>query len=165
MESNSSTLTRCPTAAEERCAVAAAKQGFAHHESKFFLTRLWFIISTSLLILLIVQAPSMASAAPSTLSSDLGRRDAKVQLYVYDLSHGMASQLSQSILGTQIHGIWHTSIVLHNQEWWFGQGISFTSPPGTTNHGRPLRVVDLGYTNRTVGEIKNFFQTFQKSYR
>jgi hypothetical protein len=31
-----------------------------------------------------------------------------VQLAVYDLSGGMASALSQSVLGQRIEGIWHT---------------------------------------------------------
>lgn len=35
-----------------------------------------------------------------------------VKLYVYELSNGMARAMSQSLLGTQIDGIWHTSIVV-----------------------------------------------------
>lgn len=30
----------------------------------------------------------------------------KVQLYVYDLSNGLASQLSRQLTGRQIDGIW-----------------------------------------------------------
>jgi hypothetical protein len=35
-----------------------------------------------------------------------------VQLLVYDLSRGMATMMSQSILGTRIDGIWHTGIIV-----------------------------------------------------
>ena len=31
----------------------------------------------------------------------------KVQLYVYDLSNGLAKQLSRSLTGRQIDGIWY----------------------------------------------------------
>ncbi|KAG8832841.1 hypothetical protein FRC17_000545 [Serendipita sp. 399] len=68
---------------------------------------------------------------------------ALVQLYVYDLSRGMASQLSQQLTGRHIEGVWHTSIVFHGKEYWYGQGIGF-SAPGQSQLGRPLRVVDLG---------------------
>lgn len=37
---------------------------------------------------------------------------APVKLYVYDLSNGMARAMSQSLLGTQIDAIYHTSIVV-----------------------------------------------------
>ena len=36
----------------------------------------------------------------------------KVQLYVYDLSRGLARQLSMGLLGKQIDAIYHTSIVV-----------------------------------------------------
>ncbi len=35
-----------------------------------------------------------------------------VQLFVYDLSNGLARAMSASLIGTQIEGIWHTSIVV-----------------------------------------------------
>jgi hypothetical protein len=34
----------------------------------------------------------------------------KVELAVYDLSNGMASAMSESILGKRIDGIWHTGV-------------------------------------------------------
>ncbi|KIM24661.1 hypothetical protein M408DRAFT_17525 [Serendipita vermifera MAFF 305830] len=66
-----------------------------------------------------------------------------VQLYVYDLSNGMAAQLSQQLTGRYIEGIWHTSIVFHGKEFWYGSGINY-SAPGQSHLGRPLRVVELG---------------------
>ncbi|PWN48675.1 DUF862-domain-containing protein [Violaceomyces palustris] len=79
-----------------------------------------------------------------------------VELYVYDLSGGMASQLSLALTGKQMDGIWHTSVVVLGSEYFFGQGISIARPPGTSHHGRPLRIHHLGYTGidpETLAEI------------
>ncbi|KAJ7071850.1 PPPDE putative peptidase domain-containing protein [Mycena belliarum] len=75
---------------------------------------------------------------------------APVKLYIYDLSNGLAKQLSAQLTGRQIDGIWHTSIVVeftpgHAQEVFYGQGIN-TTLPGRSHHGQPLQIVDLGDT-------------------
>ncbi|KAI9315991.1 PPPDE putative peptidase domain-containing protein [Dichotomocladium elegans] len=69
----------------------------------------------------------------------------KVKLYIYDLSKGLARQMSMSLTGKQIDGIWHTSVVVYHKEFFFGQGI-MTSVPGGSHHGQPLEVVDMGET-------------------
>ncbi|KAF3853237.1 hypothetical protein F7725_013925 [Dissostichus mawsoni] len=62
-----------------------------------------------------------------------------VKLYIYDMSRGMARQLSPLMLGRQLDGIWHTAIVIHGKEFFFvGEGINNCPPPGS--------VVDLGST-------------------
>eukprot|EP00210_Caulerpa_lentillifera_P006770 g6469.t1 len=71
---------------------------------------------------------------------------AKVYLYVYDLSGGLAASLSPSLLGKQIDGIWHTSIVVHGKEYYFGGGIS-VARPGTTVFGQPHQTIELGETH------------------
>ncbi|CAM0140013.1 hypothetical protein VKS41_007315 [Umbelopsis sp. WA50703] len=71
-----------------------------------------------------------------------------VKLYVYDLSQGMAKQMSLGLTGRQIDGIWHTSVVVFGQEYYYGQGI-MNSIPGTTPHGQPIQVVDMGETHLT----------------
>ncbi|CAO1617341.1 unnamed protein product [Jaminaea pallidilutea] len=68
-----------------------------------------------------------------------------VELYVYDLSHGLASQLSMGLLGRHFPGVWHTSIVVHSKEFFFGQGISITQPGGS-HHGQPVETINLGNT-------------------
>ncbi|EDU48868.1 thioredoxin [Pyrenophora tritici-repentis Pt-1C-BFP] len=45
-----------------------------------------------------------------------------VQLYVYDLSKGLARNMSMQFLGIQIDAVYHTSIVLDGIEYYFGQG-------------------------------------------
>ncbi|KAI0755121.1 PPPDE putative peptidase domain-containing protein [Daedaleopsis nitida] len=69
----------------------------------------------------------------------------KVQLYVYDLSNGLARQLSRQLTGRQIDGIWHTSVVVFGKEVFYGQGILITKP-GQSHHGTPLQVIDMGET-------------------
>ncbi|KAJ1017790.1 hypothetical protein NDA16_005107 [Ustilago loliicola] len=69
-----------------------------------------------------------------------------VKLYVYDLSRGMARQMSLPLTGRQIDGIWHTSIVAWDREYFFGQGISIVYP-GTSHHGAPFETFDLGTTS------------------
>lgn len=89
---------------------------------------------------------------------------APVKVYLYDLSQvrlrgeslpraltditkGMARMLSQNLLGTQLDGVWHTSVVVHGAEYYFGQGVLVARPPGSTVHGVPLEVIDLGETS------------------
>ncbi|KAF9651564.1 DUF862-domain-containing protein [Thelephora ganbajun] len=69
----------------------------------------------------------------------------RVQLYIYDLSNGLARQLSLSLTGKQIDGIWHTSVVVFGREVFYGQGIH-TAGPGASHHGQPLQVLDMGET-------------------
>ena len=79
-----------------------------------------------------------------------------VKLYVYDLSQGMASQLSQTFVGKQIDGIWHTAVVVYGQEYFFGSGGVCSCPPGATMMGSPLRVEDMGTTYIPPSTFKEY---------
>ncbi|XP_051968509.1 desumoylating isopeptidase 1b [Xyrauchen texanus] len=69
-----------------------------------------------------------------------------VKLYIYDISKGLARQLSPLMLGRQLEGIWHTSIVAYGEEFFFG-GVGISScHPGGTLLGMPDSIVDLGNT-------------------
>jgi thiol-disulfide isomerase/thioredoxin len=68
-----------------------------------------------------------------------------VKLYVYDLSNGMVRAMSTQLIGRQIDGIWHTSVVVFNKEIFYGRGIEMTTP-GQSHHGQPLQVIDMGET-------------------
>ncbi|CAN4093645.1 unnamed protein product [Withania somnifera] len=70
----------------------------------------------------------------------------KVSLNVYDLSQGLARQLSTTFLGKAIEGIWHTGVVVYGHEYYFGGGLQH-APAGTTPYGTPVQVVDLGVTH------------------
>jgi thiol-disulfide isomerase/thioredoxin len=79
-----------------------------------------------------------------------------VSLYVYDLSNGLAKSLSRQLTGRQFDAIYHTSIVVHGKEWYFGQGIFCSGTPGRTHFGSPIETIDLGKTSmdrETLDEI------------
>ncbi|KAL9645276.1 hypothetical protein ABK040_002476 [Willaertia magna] len=69
----------------------------------------------------------------------------RVELYVYDLSMGLAAMLSQQFTGKHFPGIWHTGIVIYNTEYFFGGGIQ-KLPKGQTPYGTPVRMIHLGDT-------------------
>eukprot|EP00605_Chrysophyceae_sp_TOSAG23-4_P001440 GSChrysophyteH1.ASY1.ANO1.1568.1 assembled CDS len=97
--------------------------------------------------------------------------DQDIHLAVYDLSRGMASQMSAAFLGERIEMIPHTGIRAFNREWYFGGGVQ-VSPIGSfeMNTGLyPVRVTRLGRTTKTEAELRSFlasvnFQWTAQSY-
>ncbi|XP_065875324.1 uncharacterized protein [Euphorbia lathyris] len=87
----------------------------------------------------------------------------KVILNVYDLSQGMARQLSTSFLGKAIEGIWHTGVVVYGNEYYFGGGIQH-DPAGRTPYGIPVKVVDLGITHVTQDVFETYLQEISPRY-
>uniref|UniRef100_A0A3B3XS37 palmitoyl-protein hydrolase n=1 Tax=Poecilia mexicana TaxID=48701 RepID=A0A3B3XS37_9TELE len=89
-----------------------------------------------------------------------------VQLYIYDLSRGMARSLSPIMLGKQLDGIWHTAIVAYGDEFFFGgEGISSCSPGGTML-GPPDTVVELGETEVTEEIFMDYLSSLgETTYR
>ena len=67
-------------------------------------------------------------------------------LYIYDLSGGMARAMSQHLIGRQIDGIWHTSVVCFGLEIYYGRGIFATDRVGKTQYGQPVETKDMGIT-------------------
>ena len=86
-----------------------------------------------------------------------------VQLYVYDLSQGMARQYSQMLTGIQIDAIYHTAIVFNNIEYFFGQGIH-RKVPGSTHHGRPMKVVHMGKTDLPIDVVEEYVESLEAIY-
>lgn len=90
-----------------------------------------------------------------------------VELAVYDLSHGMAGQLSAQFLGPQyaIDIIPHTAIVVYGREYFFGGGIQHEDP----NHFRsmrsirPVQVLSLGHTSVSRDEFHAWCQNCAES--
>ncbi|KAK2414229.1 deSI protein [Trifolium repens] len=87
----------------------------------------------------------------------------RVTLNVYDLSQGLARQLSMSFLGKAIEGIWHTGIVVYGNEYYFGGGIQHC-PAGSTPYGTPLKVVDLGLTHVPKDVFEMYLQEISPRY-
>ncbi|DBA79681.1 hypothetical protein WJX77_012191 [Trebouxia sp. C0004] len=87
----------------------------------------------------------------------------KVQLYVYDLSNGLARQLSPMLLNKQIDGIWHTAIVVGGLEYYYGGGVN-QSIPGSTPFGQPLQKIDLGVTQIPKDIRDEYLRDMRKIY-
>ncbi|KAJ5690438.1 hypothetical protein N7462_004830 [Penicillium macrosclerotiorum] len=86
-----------------------------------------------------------------------------VELYVYDLSKGLARVYSQPLTGTQIDAIYHTSLVLGGVEYYFGQGIQ-TASPGSTHHGQPMEKVHMGKTELPNDVIEEYLGSLGSIY-
>ncbi|RMZ90354.1 hypothetical protein DV736_g2405, partial [Chaetothyriales sp. CBS 134916] len=86
-----------------------------------------------------------------------------VELYVYDLSGGLARQYSQALIGQHIDAVYHTAIVVNNIEFFFGQGIH-RKIPGSTHHGRPIKIVNLGKTHLNPETIEEYVQSLEPVY-
>ncbi|KAF1943822.1 DUF862-domain-containing protein [Clathrospora elynae] len=86
-----------------------------------------------------------------------------VQLYVYDLSQGLARSMSRQFLGTQIDAVYHTAIVLDGIEYYFGQGVQ-TCRAGATHHGRPMEVIKLGQTALPIEIILEYLESLKEIY-
>ena len=73
-----------------------------------------------------------------------------VQVFIYDLSKGMARPLGPTLgaIGLpNLEGVWHTSIVVHGTEFFFGTSGINQCIPGTTKLGQPLEKKFLGNTS------------------
>jgi len=86
-----------------------------------------------------------------------------IELYVYDLSKGMARQMSMAFLGIQIDAVYHTSLVFGGIEYMFGAGVQ-TCYPGTTHHGQPFQRIKLGRTELPLEVILEYLDTLKQTY-
>lgn len=92
-----------------------------------------------------------------------GDQGSEVVLHVYDLSQGLAAQLSRALTGRQIDGIWHTGVVVNGVEYYWG-GELLAEPAGRTQYGRPVRVVPLGRTHIPDEMIREFVDGVRPRY-
>lgn len=73
----------------------------------------------------------------------LGRRTAEVQLYLYNMSNVAERLAVKLFLG--IDGIWHSGLVAHDHEYWYGGRVHRTRA-GQSPFGEPQSCVVLGRT-------------------
>mmetsp|Transcript_84921 Transcript_84921/g.150393 ORF Transcript_84921/g.150393 Transcript_84921/m.150393 type:complete len:481 (-) Transcript_84921:10-1452(-) len=81
----------------------------------------------------------------------------RVQAYVYDITQGMAKQMSMALVGKQVDIVPHTGIVVFGKEYFFGCGPCI-GEPGNTVGMPPAEVLDLGETGKTVEELEAHIQ-------
>lgn len=86
-----------------------------------------------------------------------------VQLYVYDLSHGLASVYSTAMVGVHLDGVWHTSVVIDGEETYFQAGV-VQCPAGKTHLGPPLRVIEMGSTEIPSEVVAEYLEDVAAKY-
>ena len=62
-----------------------------------------------------------------------------------------------------IDAVYHTSIVLDNVEYFFGQGIQ-SCHPGSTHHGKPMEILSLGETSLPWEIIIEYLDSLKQIY-
>lgn len=86
-----------------------------------------------------------------------------VHLLVYDLSQGMARQMSMGLLGFQLDAIYHTSIELDGLEYVYdGNVVAIT--PGSSHLGQPLQRLNLGKTQLPKDVITQYLESLREIY-
>lgn len=86
-----------------------------------------------------------------------------VHLLTYDLSGGLAKQMSAGLLGFQLDAIYHTSIELDGMEYVYDGGIR-TIRPGTSHLGQPLERIHLGKTELPMEVIVEYLDSLREIY-
>lgn len=86
-----------------------------------------------------------------------------VTLYTYDLSGGMARQMSMGLLGFQLDAVYHTSIVLDGREYVY-DGNVVAIAPGSSHLGRPLQQIPLGTTHLPMDVIEEYLDSLREIY-
>ncbi|KAK0933734.1 hypothetical protein LTR29_014667 [Friedmanniomyces endolithicus] len=87
----------------------------------------------------------------------------EIQLYVYDLTNGMARSMSRAYLGIQIDAVYHTALVFNNIEYFFGAGVQ-TCRPGATHHGRPMEIIPMGTTQLPLDVVLDYLESLKEVY-
>ena len=73
--------------------------------------------------------------------------------------------MSQQLLGKEIEAVYHTGIVVHGKEYWFGQGLQCAPASHVqTQFGAPLRVEALGTTEVDEEMFRDFLREVQPRY-
>lgn len=86
-----------------------------------------------------------------------------VHLLVYDLSQGLARQMSMGLLGFQLDAIYHTSVELDGLEYVYdGNVVAIT--PGSSHLGRPIQRLHLGKTDLPMDVVQPYLESLRDIY-
>ncbi|KAK3905296.1 P-loop containing nucleoside triphosphate hydrolase protein [Staphylotrichum tortipilum] len=86
-----------------------------------------------------------------------------VHLLVYDLSQGLARQMSQGLLGFQLDAVYHTSIQLDGREYVYDGNI-VAIRPGSSHLGQPMQKLHLGTTELPMDVIEEYLDSLREIY-
>jgi hypothetical protein len=88
-----------------------------------------------------------------------------VVLALYDLSQGMAAQMSQQFLGMQIDMIPHTGVVVYGKEYFFGGGIqALPHAQFVASHMPPVKMIPMGNTEIPKATFEEFLQNIRPRF-
>lgn len=79
---------------------------------------------------------------------------------MYDLSQGLARQMSMGFLGFQLDAIYHTSIELNGREYVYDGGI-LAIQPYSSHLGHPMEKLTLGRTSLTMDVIEEYLDSIR----
>ena len=74
----------------------------------------------------------------------------------------MARQFSP-LVGFNLEAIWHTSVVCHGREWFFGSMGVETCAPKTTMLGEPMRIQAMGATTLTLDQFTEYINNLGRT--
>ncbi|KAK3299283.1 P-loop containing nucleoside triphosphate hydrolase protein [Chaetomium fimeti] len=86
-----------------------------------------------------------------------------VHLLVYDLSRGLARQMSLGLLGFQLDAIYHTAIQLNGREYVY-DGSIVAIRPGSSHLGQPMQKLHLGTTELPMDVIEEYLDSLREIY-
>ena len=81
-----------------------------------------------------------------------------VEVFIYDLSQGMARPLGPTLGLPNLEGVWHTSIVVHGTEIFFGSSGIEQCIPGSSRFGQPREKKNLGNTSIDMNTLTSYLQ-------
>ncbi|KAL2151830.1 hypothetical protein VTH82DRAFT_5014 [Thermothelomyces myriococcoides] len=86
-----------------------------------------------------------------------------VHLLVYDLSRGLARQMSMGLLGFQLDAVYHTSIEINGLEYVY-DGNVVAIKPGSSHLGQPMERIHLGRTELPMDVIEEYLDSLREIY-
>ncbi|KAL2160653.1 hypothetical protein VTH06DRAFT_1341 [Thermothelomyces fergusii] len=86
-----------------------------------------------------------------------------VHLLVYDLSRGLARQMSMGLLGFQLDAIYHTSVEINGLEYVY-DGNVVAIPPGSSHLGQPMERIHLGRTELPMDVVEEYLDSLREMY-
>ena len=95
----------------------------------------------------------------------------KVYLYVYDLSEGYMKILSPSVLGCNVNGLWHSSVVIRYKPYPTEYFFSYQTGKsgcrlGSYNNGmKPIRKIYMGSTEIKPIVFREYLKGIEHRYR
>eukprot|EP01053_Blabericola_migrator_P003957 Blabericola_migrator_1__3956@NODE_21_length_22536_cov_99_458098_g18_i0_p10_GENE_NODE_21_length_22536_cov_99_458098_g18_i0NODE_21_length_22536_cov_99_458098_g18_i0_p10_ORF_typecomplete_len289_score49_29Peptidase_C97/PF05903_14/1_8e27PUB/PF09409_10/2_6PUB/PF09409_10/2_8e02PUB/PF09409_10/1_5e02LRAT/PF04970_13/0_45LRAT/PF04970_13/2_6e03_NODE_21_length_22536_cov_99_458098_g18_i011251991 len=91
---------------------------------------------------------------------------AEVKLKLYDLTKGMASQMSPFLLGKKINGVWHSALLVYEKEIFYGGGIVVMAPDRVEEvyDMKPSQALVIGKTKKSLEDIQAYLDSIDMQF-